>query len=527
MLGVTGQRCVRRRFQKLVSSYTITTALMSSSSGRRRFGSGRSGNVTPIASGAVAQPTAAEMRSAMKKQRRRALREPTEWLEEDEIVNNDDEMNNLDSDSALSMSTMTTTMASLMSAPSLSLWSLLGAGDSSGDDTTSVSATTSAQDKSQTSRRVPQLVVVGLGNIGNEYEHTRHNIGFKVVRHFLDQLATMPESVDPASMDAEALQQQQQQQCERETQRQPQPQQSHPEWTARDAGAGAGDSSEAATATLTMDPKLNGETFRRAVVFTTPESTMATMATKTGSQLSAETSAEAASAATEFVQCVDSYDIVDNFSQRRRMRTQTDGLMYPLRDVSLVLPHTLMNRSGVAVSKLVAKQRVRTNLRRSRPRPSDDDVLIVYDDFSLPFGRCQFKWGGSANGHNGVADVTRRLRTDKYARLRVGIGTVGGSPATAHGTTGSVTPARYVLNEFTRDELTQLTETVLPNLTQLLRVYVHRGLVVAAAHGNQMDLSVPIHEQPQMQSPASAQASRKKTKKVNFKTGKKQKKKKK
>jgi PTH1 family peptidyl-tRNA hydrolase len=52
-------------------------------------------------------------------------------------------------------------------------------------------------------------------------------------------------------------------------------------------------------------------------------------------------------------------------------------------------------------------------------------MLVVTDDFSLPFGKLRFREGGSAGGHNGLRSIIGELENEKFSRLRVGIGDPG------------------------------------------------------------------------------------------------------
>lgn len=80
-------------------------------------------------------------------------------------------------------------------------------------------------------------------------------------------------------------------------------------------------------------------------------------------------------------------------------------------DLVLAKPLTYMNDSGLAVRKLLARERVPLG-----------ELLVVADDFSLPFGRLRFREGGGAGGHNGLRSIIEELGTEKFSRLRVGIG---------------------------------------------------------------------------------------------------------
>lgn len=81
--------------------------------------------------------------------------------------------------------------------------------------------------------------------------------------------------------------------------------------------------------------------------------------------------------------------------------------------VLLLWPHTFMNLSG---------QSVRPAVDFYKLEPAD--LLIVCDDFNLPLGKLRFRREGSAGGQNGLADIIRRLGTEEFSRLRVGIGPV-------------------------------------------------------------------------------------------------------
>jgi len=80
-------------------------------------------------------------------------------------------------------------------------------------------------------------------------------------------------------------------------------------------------------------------------------------------------------------------------------------------DLVLVKPLTYMNLSGTAVRKVLARERAPLT-----------DLLVVTDDFALPFGKMRFRESGSAGGHNGLTSIIEEMGTEKFNRLRVGIG---------------------------------------------------------------------------------------------------------
>jgi PTH1 family peptidyl-tRNA hydrolase len=79
----------------------------------------------------------------------------------------------------------------------------------------------------------------------------------------------------------------------------------------------------------------------------------------------------------------------------------------------LLWPNTLMNRSGHSVSPAVAFYQLPLT-----------DLLVICDDFNLPLGKLRFRSQGSAGGQNGLGDIIKRLGTEEFSRLRIGIGPV-------------------------------------------------------------------------------------------------------
>ena len=90
------------------------------------------------------------------------------------------------------------------------------------------------------------------------------------------------------------------------------------------------------------------------------------------------------------------------------------GLVGRSGNTWLLLPQTFMNRSGQAVLALAHFYRILPN-----------EILVVHDELDIPPGQLRLKFGGGLGGHNGLKDVSARLSTQDYWRLRVGIGHPG------------------------------------------------------------------------------------------------------
>lgn len=80
-------------------------------------------------------------------------------------------------------------------------------------------------------------------------------------------------------------------------------------------------------------------------------------------------------------------------------------------DVILVKPQTFMNNSGMSVSLI-------KNFYKIAP----EDIYIIHDDLDLVLGKIKVRLGGAAAGHHGVESIIKELGTDKFIRVRIGIG---------------------------------------------------------------------------------------------------------
>lgn len=85
------------------------------------------------------------------------------------------------------------------------------------------------------------------------------------------------------------------------------------------------------------------------------------------------------------------------------------------RRVLLLKPETFMNLSG---------RSVRAAVQFYKLDPSAD-LLVICDDLNLPLGKLRIRPDGSDGGQKGLRDITAQLGSDRYARLRLGIGDRG------------------------------------------------------------------------------------------------------
>ena len=76
----------------------------------------------------------------------------------------------------------------------------------------------------------------------------------------------------------------------------------------------------------------------------------------------------------------------------------------------ILKPLSYMNLSGTVVKKFVDFYKIKAS-----------DILIIHDDLDLPIGKIKIKAKGSSGGHNGIKNIIENLKTEEFARFKIGI----------------------------------------------------------------------------------------------------------
>ena len=125
--------------------------------------------------------------------------------------------------------------------------------------------------------------------------------------------------------------------------------------------------------------------------------------------------------------------------------------------VELIKPTTYMNESGKAVRYWLEAEKVPV-----------ENCLVVVDDIALDPGQLRMKAGGSAGGHNGLADIEQMIGTRNYPRLRFGIGSRFSRGRQID----------YVLGRFTPEDLA-LVEPKLLTACEMIESFICSGITHA------------------------------------------------
>ncbi len=144
------------------------------------------------------------------------------------------------------------------------------------------------------------------------------------------------------------------------------------------------------------------------------------------------------------------------------LEIRTGGL-----ELVLAKPQTYMNDSGRAVRRLLQSYHVPLV-----------DLLVVADDFALPFGKLRFREAGTHGGHNGLRSIIAELNSEKYSRLRVGIGEPDRSAVD------------HVLSRFSSDERGRLP-ILLDASAEAVETWARQGTSKAANRFNSWEMQAP------------------------------------
>ena len=102
----------------------------------------------------------------------------------------------------------------------------------------------------------------------------------------------------------------------------------------------------------------------------------------------------------------------------------------------IMKPQTFMNNSGEAVKQAAAFYKI-----------PPEKIIVIFDDISLPCGKLRIRRKGSDGGHNGIKSIIYLLNSDKFPRIKLG---VGEKPHPDYDL------ADWVLSTFKKDELSSL-----------------------------------------------------------------------
>jgi len=148
-----------------------------------------------------------------------------------------------------------------------------------------------------------------------------------------------------------------------------------------------------------------------------------------------------------------------------KLNAQVAKIKIGKSSVTLVLPDSFMNNSGKSVKPLIGSIK------------AAEKLMVIYDDLDLPFGSSKMSFNKSSGGHRGLESIIKSIKTEKFARIRIGI-----SPTSPSGKMrkpqGEEKVLKHILGKFKPDELLVLKK-LSKKVSTALETFVESGLSVA------------------------------------------------
>ncbi len=127
----------------------------------------------------------------------------------------------------------------------------------------------------------------------------------------------------------------------------------------------------------------------------------------------------------------------------------------------LLKPLVFMNLSGESVMQAMHYYSVDL-----------EKLLVIVDDVAIPLGETRMRINSSSGGHNGLKSIEECLQTDRYARLRLGVGDRKEGDLASH-----------VLGRFS-DEEQKLVPALLERSVEITELFITNGLTRAMDYAN-------------------------------------------
>ena len=144
--------------------------------------------------------------------------------------------------------------------------------------------------------------------------------------------------------------------------------------------------------------------------------------------------------------------------------------------VTIVLPETFVNLSGKAVAQFIKSPKAAKNL------------LVIHDDLDLPLGMIKMVFGRGSGGHKGVESIMRAVKTQDFARIRIGIspayaGRAQGKKNQTKKVSGEEKVIKHVIGKWKPGEEAMLKK-VLKKAAEAARLFAAEGIDAATQFAN-------------------------------------------
>jgi PTH1 family peptidyl-tRNA hydrolase len=121
-------------------------------------------------------------------------------------------------------------------------------------------------------------------------------------------------------------------------------------------------------------------------------------------------------------------------------------------------PQTFMNASGMAVKAAIKNFKLKP-----------ENLIVIHDDADLPIGSLKISKDHGPGGHKGVGSIIQELKTQDFARIRIGI-----APAQPQDERPKPDLKNFVLKNFNAEEEKILT-AILDKVAEAVKTIIENG----------------------------------------------------
>ena len=132
-------------------------------------------------------------------------------------------------------------------------------------------------------------------------------------------------------------------------------------------------------------------------------------------------------------------------SESFREEKKFQCVLVEARNTLFVKPHTFMNKSGECVGVIAAYYKIPV-----------DHIIVVHDDFDIPFGELKISKGKGPKNHGGINSIIVHVKSEDFTRYRLGIRKEG-----------ITNLENYVLSPFHNSEISIIEKLINDTATQL------------------------------------------------------------
>jgi PTH1 family peptidyl-tRNA hydrolase len=145
-----------------------------------------------------------------------------------------------------------------------------------------------------------------------------------------------------------------------------------------------------------------------------------------------------------------------SWSQKSRFSALIAEVVIEGEKTLLVKPTTFYNETGSAARKIIDFYKLESN----------NDLLVIHDDISLPFGTIRVRKQGSDAGNNGIKSLNSHLNPE-YSRIRIG---------TDNDLRAKMGDSDFVLSKFSKDESEKIEKSIMPQTIKLIEQFCNNNL---------------------------------------------------